>query len=230
MLQAWLSVEQLATSELVLVTRRAIATRPDESEVDVVQAGLWGMVRTAQLEYGERSLVLVDIEDEADLAALPAALALGEPVPGRSACFDDLCVHQQAVRAAGPRATRVASNRRGRSGPSAGRSGRDMARQSRLGDRRSVANRAGRHGSAAAGVRDSEDVEHVVREHSVGVAASKDCGPATGNSVAVPSHGVVAHAHVRDRAEDLEWRQLEVAGCRRLARKVLIDDQVVLRD
>ncbi|MEU5421797.1 SDR family NAD(P)-dependent oxidoreductase [Streptomyces sp. NPDC020667] len=61
---------------LVVVTRGAAALAGDP---DLAQAGIQGLVRSAAVEYPGR-LVLVDLDDDpASLAALPAAVATGEP-------------------------------------------------------------------------------------------------------------------------------------------------------
>ena len=80
LLQAWLADERLASCRLVLITRRAVATRSDESVLDLANAPAWGLLRTAQSEHSDRSLVLVDLDGHrASLRALPAAIASGEP-------------------------------------------------------------------------------------------------------------------------------------------------------
>nr|QDA77044.1 polyketide synthase [Jahnella sp. MSr9139] len=80
LLQAWLADERLAPCRLVVLTCRAIATRPHEGDLDLVHAPLWGLVRSAQSEHPDRSIILVDLDDnEASRRALPQALASGEP-------------------------------------------------------------------------------------------------------------------------------------------------------
>jgi NAD(P)-dependent dehydrogenase (short-subunit alcohol dehydrogenase family)/acyl carrier protein len=80
LLQAWLADERLASSRLVLLTERAIATRPDEDVPDLAHASLWGLVRSAQVENPDRRIALLDIDDsESSRRALPAALASTEP-------------------------------------------------------------------------------------------------------------------------------------------------------
>ncbi|QCX74530.1 Phenolphthiocerol synthesis polyketide synthase type I Pks15/1 [Streptomyces sp. YIM 121038] len=77
--QRWLVDERLAAVRLVLVTRGAVSTVPDEGVGDLAQAAVWGLVRSAQSENPDR-IVLVDLDDEAaSLEVLPAALATGEP-------------------------------------------------------------------------------------------------------------------------------------------------------
>ncbi|MFF7022878.1 SDR family NAD(P)-dependent oxidoreductase [Streptomyces klenkii] len=68
----WVTDEQNAESALVVVTRRVLD--------DVAQAAVAGLVRSAQLEHPDRFLLLDLADDEdATLAAIPAALATGEP-------------------------------------------------------------------------------------------------------------------------------------------------------
>jgi acyl transferase domain-containing protein/thioesterase domain-containing protein len=69
--QEWLGDERLAAARLVLVTGGAVAT----ATPDLVQAALWGLLRSAQTEHPDR-FVLVDVDDG---AALPAAIATGVP-------------------------------------------------------------------------------------------------------------------------------------------------------
>ncbi|WP_435852311.1 SDR family NAD(P)-dependent oxidoreductase [Streptomyces sparsogenes] len=89
LLQRWLAEDRLAAIPLVVVTRGAVAT--DGAAPDLVQAPLWGLVRTAQTEHPDR-IVLVDLDGPADPADatdatdatdpwrdIAAALASGEP-------------------------------------------------------------------------------------------------------------------------------------------------------
>ncbi|WP_394838005.1 SDR family NAD(P)-dependent oxidoreductase [Pendulispora rubella] len=79
-LQVWLADDRLASSRLVLLTHRAVATGPGEDVLDRVHAPFWGLVRTAQSEHPDRALLLLDVDDhEASRAALPAAFAAEEP-------------------------------------------------------------------------------------------------------------------------------------------------------
>ncbi|MFF7192066.1 polyketide synthase dehydratase domain-containing protein, partial [Streptomyces sp. NPDC008222] len=59
LLQRFLSEERLASARLVFVTRGAVAVRPGEDVVDLVNAPVWGLVRSAQREHPDR-LWLVD--------------------------------------------------------------------------------------------------------------------------------------------------------------------------
>ncbi|HEU5470906.1 MAG TPA: beta-ketoacyl synthase N-terminal-like domain-containing protein, partial [Actinophytocola sp.] len=75
LIQAWLAAEPLSTARLVLITRQAVATRPDD-DADLAHAAVWGLVRTAQSEHPHR-FTLVDLD--AEPAGLPAAALGGEP-------------------------------------------------------------------------------------------------------------------------------------------------------
>ncbi|WUW92067.1 SDR family NAD(P)-dependent oxidoreductase [Streptomyces sp. NBC_01451] len=80
--QSWATDERLASSRLVFVTRRAIATSPTEGVADLAQSPVWGLIRTALLEYpGRFALVDIDVPDIADIPAstILAALNAGEP-------------------------------------------------------------------------------------------------------------------------------------------------------
>jgi benzoate-CoA ligase family protein len=76
-LQQWGADEKLRETKLVLVTTGAVAAYQDESP-DVVQAPLWGLVRTAQIEY--EGVAIVDIDDsDASWRSLLKSLSLDEP-------------------------------------------------------------------------------------------------------------------------------------------------------
>jgi acyl transferase domain-containing protein/acyl carrier protein len=76
LLQAWLADERLASATLVVVTSGAMSTG-SEDVTDLAGAAAWGLVRSAQAEHPGR-IVLVDL-DAGSVAALPLALATGEP-------------------------------------------------------------------------------------------------------------------------------------------------------
>ncbi|MFE2851118.1 SDR family NAD(P)-dependent oxidoreductase [Streptomyces lavendulae] len=97
LLQAWLADPRYAPSQLVLVTRGALAVRPGEEVRDLGRAPLWGLVRSAQAE-NPGSFRLVDTDEDTGWdtdtdtdtdtgtgtgtgpsGALRAALALDEP-------------------------------------------------------------------------------------------------------------------------------------------------------
>jgi acyl transferase domain-containing protein/NADPH:quinone reductase-like Zn-dependent oxidoreductase/acyl carrier protein/NADP-dependent 3-hydroxy acid dehydrogenase YdfG len=78
-LQAWLSDERLASTQLIVLTCRAIATEANEDVLDLAHAGVWGLMRSAQSEHPGR-FVLVDTDGQDDSRqAMAAAVASGEP-------------------------------------------------------------------------------------------------------------------------------------------------------
>ncbi|MEV0624194.1 SDR family NAD(P)-dependent oxidoreductase, partial [Nonomuraea sp. NPDC050404] len=72
LLQEWLADDRFGDSRLVVVTRGAVGSG------DLAGAAVWGLVRSAQSENPGR-FVLVDLDEEASVAVLAAALASGEP-------------------------------------------------------------------------------------------------------------------------------------------------------
>ncbi|WP_394836499.1 SDR family NAD(P)-dependent oxidoreductase [Pendulispora rubella] len=76
-LQAWFADEVFAPCRLVVLTRGAVAARTEDT-VDLVQAPLWGLARSAQLEHPGRPLTLLDV-DALDAKAARAAVSLAEP-------------------------------------------------------------------------------------------------------------------------------------------------------
>ncbi|SEG91844.1 Acyl transferase domain-containing protein [Actinacidiphila yanglinensis] len=92
LVQDWLADERFAGARLVLLTRDAVTAAPDPEpgagpgvpragtdRPDVAGAAAWGMVRSAQREHPDR-FVVADLDgDQRSVAALPAALATGEP-------------------------------------------------------------------------------------------------------------------------------------------------------
>ncbi|MEU4245490.1 SDR family NAD(P)-dependent oxidoreductase, partial [Actinoplanes sp. NPDC026619] len=88
-------------ARLVLITRGAVRVAAGE-DVDPAGAAVWGMLRSAQAENPGR-LVLLDLDDKPEsLAAVPAAVASGEP--------------QIAVRAGKPYAGRLTAVQPGADG------------------------------------------------------------------------------------------------------------------
>ncbi|MET8682472.1 type I polyketide synthase, partial [Streptomyces sp. NPDC004647] len=76
--QTWLADERFAGSRLAIVTRYAVAARPQDI-IDLAQAPVWGLVRAAEAENPGR-FVLIDTDGGADsLAVLAAAATSGEP-------------------------------------------------------------------------------------------------------------------------------------------------------
>ncbi len=79
LIQAWLSEERLTDSQLVILTRRAIAVGGGEDVEDLAAAPVWGLVRSAQSENPGR-IMLVDVNGEdASWQTLVGAVELGEP-------------------------------------------------------------------------------------------------------------------------------------------------------
>ncbi|MEV7237440.1 type I polyketide synthase [Streptomyces sp. NPDC051020] len=78
--QSWLADERYAQSRLIVVTRNALPVKEsDAAPVDLVQAPVWGLLRSAQEEYPGR-FVLVDSDGSATAReSLPAVAASGEP-------------------------------------------------------------------------------------------------------------------------------------------------------
>nr|WP_229397820.1 type I polyketide synthase [Micromonospora okii] len=77
-LRTWLADDRFAGSRLVLVTRDAVAAG-EQPAVNLGQAPVWGLLRSAQLEHPGR-LQLVDLDDDPTSAGvLAAAVASAEP-------------------------------------------------------------------------------------------------------------------------------------------------------
>ncbi|WP_393063800.1 type I polyketide synthase [Streptomyces sp. LN549] len=97
--QRFLESAQFDGSRLVLLTRGAVAARPDEDVPDLALAAAWGLLRSAQTEQPGRFIV-VDRTGDAPTAAhlLPALLAANEP---QAAFRDDGVLVPRLVRAKG---------------------------------------------------------------------------------------------------------------------------------
>ncbi|MYW17827.1 SDR family NAD(P)-dependent oxidoreductase, partial [Streptomyces sp. SID2955] len=76
-LQDWLADERTRETQLVILTRGAVAVG-EEDVTDLAGAAVWGLVRAAQGEHPGR-FVLVDHSDGDAAAAVAAAAAGGEP-------------------------------------------------------------------------------------------------------------------------------------------------------
>ncbi|MEV4616839.1 type I polyketide synthase [Kitasatospora sp. NPDC049258] len=76
LLQEWLAGDG---GTLVLATEQAVATHPGEDVPSPAAGAVWGLGRTAQAEHPGRILLLDLDRTPRSLAALPAALATGEP-------------------------------------------------------------------------------------------------------------------------------------------------------
>ncbi|UCM87945.1 type I polyketide synthase [Streptomyces marincola] len=77
--QDFLSEDALADARLVVLTRGAVATGEGDPVPDPAGGLAWGLLRTAESEHPGRFVVVDLDESAASLAALPAALATGEP-------------------------------------------------------------------------------------------------------------------------------------------------------
>ncbi|MGW1056266.1 type I polyketide synthase [Streptomyces sp. NPDC002521] len=76
LLQGWLAEPRLAQTKLMIVTSGAVAVTAEE-QPDIVQASLWGLVRSAQEENPGRFL-LIDTDGSAVAARLLPALVLSD--------------------------------------------------------------------------------------------------------------------------------------------------------
>jgi polyketide synthase 12 len=80
LLQGWLADERLASCRLVLLTKHAVGTRPDEDVQDLAHAALWGLARTAQAEHPDRAICLIDTDgSDASVRALAGAVLSAQP-------------------------------------------------------------------------------------------------------------------------------------------------------
>ncbi|MFB6840261.1 type I polyketide synthase [Streptomyces sp. NPDC056361] len=84
-IDAWTADARTADSRLLVVTRGAVATGPQDGAANPEQAAAWGLVRSAQLAHPGR-ITLADLDpapapalDEPSVRALPGAVASGEP-------------------------------------------------------------------------------------------------------------------------------------------------------
>ncbi|MFJ7212995.1 SDR family NAD(P)-dependent oxidoreductase [Amycolatopsis sp. NPDC098790] len=75
LMQDWLTRDTAA--RLVFVTRAAVAARPGDDVTDLVNAGVWGLVRSAQSEHPDR-FGLLDLDGELPESAVAAAFGAGE--------------------------------------------------------------------------------------------------------------------------------------------------------
>ncbi|KKJ95789.1 type I polyketide synthase, partial [Micromonospora sp. HK10] len=79
LLRRWLADDRCAAGRLVVLTTGAVAAAPHDEVTDLAAAAVRGLVRAAQAEHPGR-LVLVDWDAApTSRAALPAAVATGEP-------------------------------------------------------------------------------------------------------------------------------------------------------
>ncbi|WP_407706339.1 SpnB-like Rossmann fold domain-containing protein [Streptomyces scopuliridis] len=61
LVQRWLGTEPAPAERLLLVTRGAMAVRPDDGVADLAGATVWGLLRSTQSEHPGR-FILLDIE------------------------------------------------------------------------------------------------------------------------------------------------------------------------
>ncbi|MFJ6347870.1 SDR family NAD(P)-dependent oxidoreductase [Streptomyces sp. NPDC092046] len=77
LLRSWAAEPRLDSTRLVLVTRGAVATGPDDAPADPATAAVWGLGRSAQREHPGR-VILLDTDataaSTAALAAMPGAV------------------------------------------------------------------------------------------------------------------------------------------------------------
>jgi pimaricinolide synthase PimS1 len=77
--QEWLADTRLGASQLVFLTREAVAVRPGESVDGLAQSAIWGLVRSAQTE-NPRRLLLVDVDRDRGSWDLLARTLGGAPL------------------------------------------------------------------------------------------------------------------------------------------------------
>ncbi len=186
-LRHWLAGEPFADSRLVLVTRSAVAARPEDGLEGLASAQLWGLLRSAQSEHPGR-FVLVDIDDEAaSVAAIVNALGTEEP--------------QLAIRGGelfAPRLTRMppgsADQDDGRSGSGALIGGSDAVSATAL-----ITGGTGDLGSAVA--------RHLVVAHGIrSIVLTSRSGPEAAGARELEAELTALGAHVRILACDVADR------------------------
>ncbi|MGY1581461.1 SDR family NAD(P)-dependent oxidoreductase [Streptomyces sp. MN13] len=101
-LDGWLAEERTAGVPLLLATRDAVATGPDDALDGLAHAAVWGLVRAYQSAHPDRFLIVdLGADEETDEPRLAAALALaassGEP---QTAVRDGVVLRPRVVRAA----------------------------------------------------------------------------------------------------------------------------------
>ncbi|MBM4791794.1 SDR family NAD(P)-dependent oxidoreductase [Streptomyces sioyaensis] len=108
LLQDWLARPALAPARLVLLTRGAVATGPDETVTDLPAAAVWGLVRSAQSENPDRFLLVdADADDEGGADALSTAAV------GAATGAGETQLALRAGRILAPRLTRLPQHSRG---------------------------------------------------------------------------------------------------------------------
>ncbi|MGW4551403.1 SDR family NAD(P)-dependent oxidoreductase, partial [Streptomyces violaceorubidus] len=77
LVQEWLAGERFADSRLVLLTRDAVVTSPEDTP-DLEHAAVWGLIRSAQAEHPDRFVLLDTDGHDKSTRAIPGALTTGE--------------------------------------------------------------------------------------------------------------------------------------------------------
>ncbi|MDN3060343.1 SDR family NAD(P)-dependent oxidoreductase, partial [Streptomyces sp. SRF1] len=78
LVQEWLNGGRPGSARLVVVTRGAVAAAGDPAVADLVNAPVWGLLRSAQTE-NPGQFVLLDVDGEVSYPAIAAALETDEP-------------------------------------------------------------------------------------------------------------------------------------------------------
>jgi len=142
LVRQWLTLDQLADARLVLLTRGAVATGPDQPAPELTGSTVWGLIRSLQAQHPNR-LILADLPAESTdggapdrLSMLAASLTSDEP---ELALRGDAVYGRRLVRPAGgvlpanPPADRVPGTVLVTGGPgtAAARAARHLARTGR---------------------------------------------------------------------------------------------------
>jgi malonyl CoA-acyl carrier protein transacylase len=102
LLQDWIADESLVGTRLVVATHDAVAARDDDPAAGLAHAPVWGLVRSAQAEYPDRGLTLLDLDDQTPIAdVIDRVVSSGRP---------QLAARNQALLA--PRLERIAATGR----------------------------------------------------------------------------------------------------------------------
>ncbi|MEH0974420.1 SDR family NAD(P)-dependent oxidoreductase [Micromonospora sp. CPCC 205546] len=102
LVQAWLAVDALADSKLVVVTRGAVSVRDEDRVTDLAAAAVWGLLRAAQSEHPGR-IVLADVDDAVNPGVLGVlARFAADPAGGQLAVRSGAVFVPRLVRAVAP--------------------------------------------------------------------------------------------------------------------------------
>ncbi|PAZ11415.1 polyketide synthase [Streptomyces sp. SA15] len=85
-LRTWVEDEHFVKSRLVLCTRGAVETQPDDGVRDLAHSAVWGLARSAQLEHPDR-LLLVDLDTDTTLDDLIRSQVLARAETAEAAQF-----------------------------------------------------------------------------------------------------------------------------------------------